>query len=116
MTTAAGTYIGQIVWFMCLVPSYNWYHDTMKYRKRYMRRNRRQDLENLQHPPGVYQHLYSDPPDYSDPTINANLKMAAARLQMYHHTIETLLHSQANQRNPNFQHSPLITSKMVSIC
>ena len=23
-----------------------------------MRRNRRQDLENLQHPPGVYQHLY----------------------------------------------------------
>ena len=70
---------------MCLVPSYNWYHDTMKYRKRYMRRNRRQDLENLQHPLGVYQHLYSDPPDYSDPTINANLKMAAARLQMYHH-------------------------------
>ena len=31
-------------------------------------------------------------------------------------TIETSLHSQTNQRNSNFQHSPLITSKMVSIC
>ena len=26
--------------------------------------------------------------------------------------IETLLHSQTNQRNSNFQHSPLITSKL----
>ena len=31
-------------------------------------------------------------------------------------TIETLLHSQTNQKIANFQHSPLITSKMVSIC
>ena len=32
------------------------------------------------------------------------------------YTIETLLHSQTNQKIANFQHSPLITSKMVSIC
>ena len=42
----------------------------MKY-KRYMRRNRRQVLENLQHPPGVYQHLFSD----SLLPIHANLTM-----------------------------------------
>ena len=31
-------------------------------------------------------------------------------------TIWTLVHNQKNQRNANFQHSPLITSKIVSIC
>ena len=32
-----------------------------------------------------------------------------------HNTIWTLVHNQTNQRNANFQHSPLITSKMVAI-
>ena len=49
-------------------------------------------------------------------SINADVSGPWFIFYYFLRTIETLLHSQTNQKIANFQHSPLITSKMVSIC
>ena len=58
--------------------------------------------------------LKSEP--YNKSPFNKTFRCLTMHPLFYMSTIETLLHSQTNKRYSNFQHSPLITSKMVSIC